>query len=105
VRLRLLLIACALVILSFAGLHPIDEHSIEPFGTAASSQVSAKPTPGPSLPAVGPDAAPASPTAPAPLTSGWHRHLRPIDTAAPFDRPASRATLGAARPLTFPLLI
>jgi hypothetical protein len=106
VRLRLLLIACALVILAFAGLRPIDEHSIDPSGsTAASSQLVAKPAPEPSLPAVVPEAASTSPTTPTPLTLGWHRHVRPVDTAAPIDRPASRATRSAAIPLTFPLLI
>jgi hypothetical protein len=105
VRLRLLLIACALVILAVAGLRQIDDHSIEVSGTAASSQLVAKPAPEPSLPAVVPEGTSTSPTTPTPLTSGSHRRLRPVDTAAPIDRPASRATLGATRPLTFPLLI
>jgi hypothetical protein len=105
VRRRLFLIACALVVLAFAGLRQIDDHSVEMSGTAASSQLVAKPAPEPSLPAVVPEATSTSPTTPTPLTPGSHRHVRPVDTAAPIDRPASHATLGTTRPLTFPLLI
>jgi hypothetical protein len=105
VRLRLLLIVCGLVILAFAGLRQTDEHSIEMSGTGAPIQLSAEPTPEPSLPAIAPDVASASPTTPTALTSARHRHLRPADTAVTDDRPISRATFSTPRPLTFPLLI
>lgn len=104
-RLRLLLIACALVILAFAGLRQTDELPIEMSSTAASSQLSAEPTPEPSLPTVVPDVTSASPTTPGALTSVRPRHLRPADAAASGDSPVSPVTFSAPRPLTFPLLI
>jgi hypothetical protein len=112
VRRRILPIVCALVVLAFAGLRQLDdraiqldERAIEPFAsTAATGRLAAPPAPEPLLPAVVPEPAATSPT-PAPLTSAWHRHPRPADTATIAHRPAPRTSTGAARPLTIPLLI
>lgn len=106
VRLRLVLIACALVVLAWAGVRQFDVRATEPStGTPAAGQLSAQPAPAPAMPAVITEATTASPTTPTPLTSGWHRHLRPADTAVIVHRPPQYTAVHAARPLTFPLLI
>jgi hypothetical protein len=106
VRLRVLLLACALAVLAFSGLRESDhDPSALARNTAAPTQLSDLPAPEPSLPAVVPDAATTAPTTQRPLLSAWHRHLRPADITTLANRPTPDATAGAARTPSFPLLI
>jgi len=106
VRLRVLLIACALVVLALAGLRQDSDPSADPpGGLNASGQLSAQPAPEPSMPAVVGAAAKASTPSPTSLPSGPHRHLRPHTVLVEAARHAQRAGPGADRPRTFPLLI
>lgn len=106
VRLRLLLIACALVVLAFAGLRHASAPPVDPIGALGTTgHLSTQPAPEPALPAVITEATTAAPTTPAPLTSGGQRHLRPADPTVIVNHPPQPSATHATRPLTFPLLI
>jgi hypothetical protein len=106
VRVRLLLIAVALVVSALAGLRPADPPLVQSFDRAPTSgALAGQPGPDPALPAVISAAAIMSSSVQS-QPAVWPRGLvRPAQRASATTIRPAVAVHVSARPVTFPLLI
>ena len=107
VRLRVILIAIALAVVAFAGLHQDNDRSIAPHtGSLASSQLSSQPAPDPEPPAIVKAVVTASASAQTHVACeprGYERTA--LDVSTDGRMRLHRRDYRAGLPRTFPLLI